>query len=95
MAVCVTIFGIRQEQYGHGDLLGRTGSAQGYVVEHPLDVRIERPIRAIEELARSLGQGRAGGDSIDQDAVGAELERHGLCEVDDARLGRHEGALEA
>ncbi len=62
--------------------------------EHLLDRVVEQAPFAVEELARPVGQGRAGGDSVDQDSVRSELQGHGLGEVDDARLRGHERALE-
>ena len=51
------------------------------------------PIGAIKKLLRAFRQGGAGGEGVHQNALRRELKRHGLGEVDDRRLRRHEGAL--
>ena len=64
------------------------------MVEHPLGVGVERAVLCVEQLARALGEGRAGRDAVDQDSVGPKLKGHGAGEVHDARLGGHERTLE-
>ena len=94
VAVHVAVFGVRQEEHGHGDLIGRGGPAERDVVEHALNLGVERAVLAVKQLASPFGQRGTGGDAVDQNAMRAELEGHCSRQVDDARLGRDESTLE-
>ena len=71
-------------------LVGRLGDA---AQRRALDLLGLRGLRALVPMrADALGQGDAGGDGVDVDAVGPELEGELAGEGDDAALGRGIGA---
>src|SRR4029450_3019796 len=80
----------RGEEADHVGLVGRLGDA---AQRRALDLLGLRGLRALVPMGPdALRQGDTGGDGIDVDAVGPELEGELAGESDDAALGRGVGA---
>src|SRR5262249_5803038 len=95
VAVHVTVLRVGEKEGGDGDLVASAWPAQGYVIEHALDVLAEPAVFAVKQLLGAGSKCRARSNAVTQDAQWPQLQGHGLGEIDHARLGGDEGTLQA